>query len=175
MKYILKFLETILVPLLCVFACAAYLKFFAGASITSKPIVIDIAKVTGAYSSVVSKAANNDIDSQISLVDSSKKIKAAIRNVVGDQVVFVSAAIVQGEQYDITDYVLSELGFDPESVADPISYKVDALPEVPEAPTMVDISKVDEFYKELDKFIKDKESKAKLHERKNKVVEQVIP
>ncbi|MDP2564311.1 hypothetical protein [Pseudoalteromonas marina] len=136
---------------------------------------VDVARVMASYTSVVSAAASNDLDSQVALVQASKSIKAAIRSLVGDSPVHVSASLVSGDFVDITDEVVLSLGLKPVSAEHIKPYSVEFLPNIPKEVAEFDPNKIralyDDIYNAEAEKIKAQEAEVKLKEK----VERIIP
>lgn len=142
---------------------------------SSTTYVVDVARIMASYTQVVSAAADNDLDAQVSLVKASKDIKSSIRSLVGDSVVLVSASVVTGDVVDITESVVLSLGLTPVNTDQVKPYSVDFLPKIGSEVTDFDPDNVRKIYNELyEKEALDKEQTEAEDRLKNRI-ESIIP
>ncbi len=142
---------------------------------TPTTYVVDVARIMASYTQVVSAAADNDLDAQVSLVKASKDIKQSIRSIVGDSVVLVSASVVTGNVIDITDSVVTSLGLTPVSADKVKPYSVEFLPEIDKEIVEFDPDNLRKIYNEIyeKEALENEQKEAELKLKKK--IENIIP
>lgn len=165
---ILFVLNTLWVVLLLIVA----FKFQGKSSAT---YVVDVARIMASYTQVVSAAADNDLDAQVSLVKASKDIKDSIHSLVGDSVVLVSASVVTGDVIDITESVVLSLGLKPVSADTVRPYSVDFMPEIDKEISEFDPDNVRKIYNELYKKEALEIEKVEAEKKLKHKIESIIP